>query len=169
MIAKSTDLLNKAEKALRTADHMIYITYPLIKENKLLKSILEQIKNITEDIATAVLYYEWSFKRISQPDQISIVSSEHNKNIELFQKCSKRYDITDQEIKQLKELLNMLIKYKKSTIEFTRKDKLVLMSNNSRTESISLEQLKTHLNFLKIILNKTKSKINAPIWQAGNN
>jgi hypothetical protein len=41
------------------------------------------------------------------------------------------------------------------------------MLNGSRTESISLEQLKGYLNSLKVVLQKTKNRINAPIQGSG--
>lgn len=170
--ATSPKLLDKAGKALRTADHMIYITYPLIKENKLLKSILEQIYGIADNIVNAILQHEWIFKRISQPNQPSQLDSNipslvsNSRNFELFQKCTERYSITAQETEQLKELLDLMVKHRTSSIEFTRKEKLVFMSNHARTESIGLDKIKSHLNLLKAILRKAKAKINVPVWQA---
>ena len=158
------EILNKAEKTIRISDHMIYITYPLIRENKLLKSILKQIYGTAEEVIDAVLQHEWTFKRIAQPGRgITLANSQ---NFELFQKCTARYSITLQETEKLKELLKLMVKHKESSIEFTRKDKLVFMSNNARTESIGLEDLKNYLTVLKSILRKAKAKIDVPIWQA---
>jgi len=35
-----------AEKSLRTVDHMVYVTFPLIKDKRLLLKIIQELKNI---------------------------------------------------------------------------------------------------------------------------
>ncbi len=40
---KFQEHLSKADSLIKTADHLVYITFPLIKENRLLKKILEDI------------------------------------------------------------------------------------------------------------------------------
>lgn len=164
MVSESIQLINSADKALRIADHMIYITYPLIKENKLLKSVLEQIYGIADNIIKAVLHYEWTFKRIGQPATGLFTSN--SRNFELLEKCTERYNITSQEIEQLKALIDLRAKHNASSIEFTRKDKLVFISNSARAESIGLEELKKYLILLKSILRKSKAKINLSVWQS---
>lgn len=162
MIPQSLQLLERAEKALRTADHMIYITYPLIKDNRLLKNVLEQLYEITDNVVYAVLHYEAAYKRIS-PFTISPLTA-RSQNWLLFSKCSSRFSITSQELEKIKELLEVVLKHKESSIEFTRKDRLVFM-NNTRAESVGLEQMKSYLNALKITTRKTKEKIAEPVWQ----
>ena len=148
-------LLDKAEHSLRTVDHIIYITYPLIKENRLLKKVIEQLYEIANNIIEAVLEYESMYKRIQMPKQ---------DHFETFKnKCSAKFNINSEEIGILKELFEIMKKHQESSFEFSRKEKLVIMLNNSRTESIGIEQLKKYLNILKIMLKKTQEKINKPI------
>ena len=151
------DILDKTEKSLRTSDHMIYITYPLIKENRLLKKIIEDLYEIANNIMNAILQYEHTYKRINLDMN---KNQDHEYNFNLFKnKCADRFNITSQEIQELEELFKLMMKHKESSFEFSRKNKLVIMSDNLRTESINLERLKKHLNILKIILKKTKNKI----------
>jgi hypothetical protein len=164
MIAQATELLNKAEKSLRTADHLVYITYPLIKENRLLKSVLDQLYTITEAIIKAALYYEHACKRIQTPPSMTGLSGGE---VETFKKCALAFMITSPEVQRIDELLELVSKHQASSTEFVRKDRLVFMLNGSRTESISLEQLKGYLNSLKVVLQKTKNRINAPIQGSG--
>lgn len=160
MIAQSTELLTKAEKSLRTADHLIYITYPLIKENRLLKSVLDQLYTITEAIIKSVLHYEYAYRRIQTPPDLNSLSSAE---FEIFKKTAASFLISGQEIQTIQALLELVARHQASSTDFVRRDKLVFMLNNSRTESIGLEQLKGYLNTLKIVLQKAKNKINAPI------
>ncbi|UZE93857.1 MAG: hypothetical protein IB618_03790 [Candidatus Pacearchaeota archaeon] len=154
-MADINELLDKTEHSLRTVDHMIYITYPLIKENLLLKKVIEQLYNIANNIIEATLQYEYMYKRIR---------SYQERKFDIFrERCASRFNISTEEIEILKELFGIMEKHKESSFEFTRKDRLVIMSNNLRTESIGLEQLKKYLNMLKVILKKIKAIINKPL------
>lgn len=154
-VKEPKEILDKAEHSLRIVDHMIYITYPLIKENILLKKVIEQLYDVANNIIESILHYEFMYKRIRlSQDQTQ------SQNFELFSiKCANNFEITKQEIETIEELFQLMEKHKESSFEFTRKNKLVIMSNNLKTKSINLEQLKRYLNILKIILKKTKSKI----------
>jgi len=155
-IKEPKGLLDKAEHSLRTVDHIIYITYPLIKENRLLKKAIEQLYDIANNIIESALRYENMYKRIQMPKQEDYFETFRNK-------CSAKFNINKDEIETLKEMFRIMEKHKESSFEFSRKEKLVIMSNNLRTESIGIEQLKKYLNILKIILKKTQAKINKPI------
>jgi len=164
MIAQSTELLARAEKSLRTADHIIYITYPLIKENGLLKSVLEQLYNITDSIVKAALHYEHAYRRIQTPPGAVLSAAE----FETFKRSAPSFLISGQETGQLQALLELIARHQASSTEFVRKDKLVFVLNGSRTESIGLDQLKGYLNILKSVLQKAKNRINAPIIAKAN-
>lgn len=146
------ELLAKAEHSLRTADHMVYITYPLIKENLLLKKILEELYKGANSTVQAILNYESLYKRIALQDSKTNLLS-------FKEKCAPRFNITIPELQLLFELFAIAEKYHSSSMDFIRKDKLVIMSDSLRTESVNLEQLKKYLGTLKIILLKAKKKI----------
>lgn len=146
---KYNEFLLNSEKNIRTADHIVYITYPLIKENKLLKKIVEEMYEGTRLLIEAILEYEKLYKRIESSDT----------KWNLFRKHSQRFGINSQEIEIIRLIMELMEKHKTSSLEFIRKDKLVLMSNNLHTESIDIEKMKRYLNTLKAILQKTKLKI----------
>jgi len=160
MIPESLQLLEKAEKALRTADHMIYITYPLIKDNRILKNVLDQFHNVAESIAYSILNYEFRYRRIG-PITLTKLDT-YGQNWSTFIKCSPRFSISPEETAKIKEMLEIILKHQASTVEFARKDRLVFISNNAHAESISFDQMKSYLNNLKIVLRKAKDKICAP-------
>lgn len=146
------ELLDKAERSLRTADHMVYITYPLIKENKLLKKILEDLCESANLTVQAILNYESAYKRVSLQDTKT--------NLMLFKEhCAARFNIEPSELQILFELFSLAEKYKASSMDFIRKDKLVIMSDSLRTESVGLEQLKKYLNLIKVLILKARTKI----------
>jgi hypothetical protein len=145
---KFQEHLEKADSSLKTADHLVYITFPLIKENRLLKKILEGLGNSAYDVFMAILEYEYLYKRIR-------LYGTNKENFETFKRCAQRYNLTEEEVEVMNKIFCLVEKYKESSFEFIRKNKLVMMSENLKTESINLEQLKRHLNSMKSILAKT--------------
>ncbi|HDI02984.1 MAG TPA: hypothetical protein ENF67_00355 [Candidatus Pacearchaeota archaeon] len=153
MIESVKKLLEEAEKKIRLSDHMTYITYPLVKDVRLLKNILEQLYNVAEKIIMAVLSYEYTYKRIGKP------RFKAESDFVTFKECSKRFNINEEELEKIKALLELMEKHKKSSLEFTRKDRLVFMLGNARTGSVNLEEMKSYLYALKNVLKKVKEKI----------
>lgn len=146
------ELFNKAEHSLRTADHMVYITYPLIKENLLLKKILEELHLSATSIVQAILNYESNYKRISLQDA-------KTNWLSFKEQCAPRFNIAPSELQTLFELFSLTEKFHASSMDFIRKEKLVIMSDSLRTESVGLEQLKKYLGMVKVLLLKAKTKI----------
>mgnify|MGYP000038165423 CR=1 FL=1 len=121
--------LAKIEKSLRIADHMVYITYPLIKDPHLLRNILEQLYSIADEFMRTVLEHEMKYKRINLKNLEELSPLEISS---LFLKSISRFKIDEERAKKLKELLELWIKHKKSSVEFTRRERLFFMLN-SRT------------------------------------
>jgi len=147
---KYLEYFEKSEALLKAADHMIYITFPLIKENRLLKKIIENIGEGALNIIMSVLEHEQLYKRAD-------ISQDLKVNIEVFKRCSRRFNITAEETETILKVLEISEKHRESPFEFIRKDKLVMMSDNLKTESIDLEQLKRYMNIIKSIMFKVKA------------
>ena len=141
--------LQEAEKNLRSADHMIYVTLPLIKENKLIGNILEQIHKAIILLISAVLNYEIKFKNIEP-------SKSPKKNLENFKEVSEKYSITDSEIYSIEQLLFLMQKKKASTMEFVRKEKFVIMLENASYHPITIQHLKSYIMLAKSLLGKVR-------------
>ena len=82
---KFIDALIEAEKLWQGADHIAYITYPFVKNPKLLIRALEGLhKSLVLTIST-ILKFEYLHKRIE-------LSGDTKKNLEFFfKKCSVKY------------------------------------------------------------------------------
>jgi len=151
--------LQKANKILQTADHMTYVTYPLIKDKRLLFKILEQLNESTINIINAILEYEYLYKRIQ-------LSGDKKINLEIFkQRCAERYGISPEQAEKIEQLLKLYQKHKESPFEFAKKEKIIIMSDNLHTETITIEKLKDHLINTKEILSKANSIISKRIHQ----
>ncbi len=147
---KHLENLQKAVHDMRIADHMIYVTYPIIKDKRLLLKTLDQIYSSITLTINAILQYDYINKRVT-------LSKNAQENFDTFvTKCANRYNLTQEEIADIKELLYLTESHRKSPLEFSRKDRIVIMSENLKTAIIDSEKLKKHLNLAKNLINKAK-------------
>ncbi|MBL7147954.1 MAG: hypothetical protein ISS82_03960 [Nanoarchaeota archaeon] len=145
-------LLKEANILLQRADHMLYITYPLIKDNKLIISILENLSNSLIKTMEAVLYYERMYKRIDMfPDSFEV-------KFDIFkEKCARTYNFDREHVVLIEDLRKIVHERKKSKMEFIRKDKYVICTNNYATKVLTIDKLKEYLNISKIFIKKVNT------------
>ena len=67
--------LSEAEGKLRTLDHMAYVTFPLIKDKRLLLKIVQDTKEVIAKCITSVLQYEYLCKRVALHKDSWLVST----------------------------------------------------------------------------------------------
>ena len=147
---KFVENLIEAEKILQTADHMVYVTFPLIKDKRLLLRILQEIKRAVAICINSILQYEYLFKRIN-------LYKEPKANFRIFlEKCAPIYSITKEEIALILELFDFVEKHKESPFEFIKDGKVVILSNGLKPRILTLEKTKEFLLTAKNILKKTK-------------
>jgi len=145
--------LEKSEKIIQTADHLLYVTYPLVKDKRLLLKILTEIKKGIASCMNAVLQYEYLHGRVR-------LSSDPKLNFKKFlEKCCPRYNISETNVKKIIKLFDIIKKHKASPFEFVKEDKVIILSENLNSEIITLEKVKEFLDSSKIVLQKAKDII----------
>lgn len=145
--------LKEAERILKTADHMAYVSFPLIKDKNILIKILSQTKTVITNCINSILQYEYLYKRIK-------LYKDTKANLKTFEeKCSPRYKISKEEINLIKELFDINDRHKKSQMEFMRHEKIVIISENLETKSITIDKIKIFITLAKNILKKTRVNI----------
>ncbi len=150
---KFLEYLQESEKIVRTVDHMVYITFPLIKDKKLLIKIIMEIKKAVASCINSILQYEYIFKKIN-------LSKDSRFNFKTFiEKSAPEYKISPEEIKQILNLFEIVERHKQSNFEFMRNEKIIILSENMRQEYVNLERIKEFLSLSKSILKKTKERI----------
>ncbi len=144
--------LEKAKKGIQTADHLTYMTYNIVKEQRLLLKILEDLKISLINLINSALQYEYYYKRIR-------LWKEAKENFNTFKKICPWYNITKEEIDKLIEIIILFEKHKKSPFEFVKNNKVVIMSEDLKTETLTLEKVKEYLKISKGILIKIEHRI----------
>ena len=149
---KFQENIQQAIKNLQIADHMTYVTYPLVNEKRLLLKIFDEIYKSMINCINAILNYEYLYKRIR-------LYKENNDNLQTFMtKCAKNYGLTNEQIKKIKEIIELNKQHKQSAMEFVKRERIVILSDNLRTQTIDLQKIKEYLLLAKELLMKTNNK-----------
>ena len=153
MEEKYLQSLQKAIKTLQIADHMAYVTYPVVKDKRLLLKILENTYEAILHTINTILQHDYLWKKIN-------LYHDPKSNFRVFsEKCAPRFNITKQEISEILDILSLVEKHRRSPLEFARKDKVVIMTENLRTSVLGIEKVKTYLTLTKALIQKTNQGI----------
>ncbi len=151
---KFQENLNRATKHFQIADHMAYITFPLINERRLLLKIFDEIYKSIINCIEAILNYEYLYKRI-------VIYKDSKDNMQTFtHKLAKDYSLNHEQIKKIREILDLNKRHKQSAIEFVKKDKVVIMSDNLTHQIIDIHIIKQYLFLTRELIMKANSKMN---------
>jgi hypothetical protein len=134
----------QAVKSLQIADHMTYVTFPLVQDKRLLLKIFDEVcKSITNCLRT-IIYYE---NPITKP------------GIQTIHKYAQKYTLSNQQIKQVFQILELNKKHKQSAMEFVRDNRIIILSDNLKTQSLDLQIIKQYLLLAKELFMITKEKV----------
>lgn len=145
--------LEEAKKKLKTADFIFSQTLNLVKDKKLLISIIENLYKALENSINALLYYE-KYKKT-----INVIPASFETKIEVFKNLIIKYKIDNNILSDLKHLAQILNNYQKSAIEFEKNQKLVIMTDSKKIESFGIEDTKRFLTHSKKNIEKIENII----------
>ena len=148
-MAEFEGLLALSRQKIKQADHMLTVTYPLLKEPKLLLSSLDNIFLSVSLAMNAVLQFERSRKKIpvfgdSFANQLSIFAT----------RVAPEHSISKNYVKFISHLKEFVDHHKKSSVEFKRNDAYVMADDDYDMKSLSAEVLKEQLAFAKMFISE---------------
>lgn len=134
-------LVKEANSAFNTADHLTYVTYPLLKEVKLSITVIENLYIAVTKAMDAIIYYDRMYKRINP------IQENFEAKLGVFRNsCARRYNIDERYINLIKNLRNLVSSHKESPMEFVRKDKFVICSDSyTNIKTIDINKLKDYV------------------------
>ncbi|MCF7861991.1 hypothetical protein K9M79_07155 [Candidatus Woesearchaeota archaeon] len=134
----------KAKKTIMVADHMLSVTFPLVKDPKMLVAILENIFIALSSSVASVLYLHRKYKMI--PPFHDTFESKYNSFVTYIKPT---YKIDLEYVRLIQDIKDILIERKSSPMEFSRKDSFVICSDKYHMRRISTGQIKNFLNMTK--------------------
>jgi phage regulator Rha-like protein len=152
---KYEELRDIAGKKIQIADHMLTMTYPMVKDPKLLLAVMENIFLALTNSVGSLLHYERIYKRVP-PFQDTFVSK-----FNVFkQKCAKRLNIDNETILMIHEIKEIILQHKKSPVEFTRNNSFIICSEDYRMKTITLEKMKNYILKSRLFVQNINNIIN---------
>jgi hypothetical protein len=140
--------LEKAKHHFKVADHMLYVTFSLLKEKRLIIKILTEIYKSVNYLIKAILQHEYAFKRVP-------LYKDPKLNLKVFkEKIALRY-INNEELNILIKILEIEKKHEKAPLEFVKKDKFVIFLGENY-ETLTIDKLKQYILPLKKLINQFK-------------
>jgi len=134
-------LMKKALTDFKTADHMIYVTYPLVNDPRIIVNIIDKLFNALINTITAILSYEYLYKRISR------VPESLNEKLDLFKRIiDRRYNFDKGILGLIDDLIKLREFRNKSPMEFVRRENLIICSSGYNTRSINHRKIKEYVN-----------------------
>jgi len=145
--------LEQAVKALQIADHMTYVTFPLVSEQRLLLKIFDEIHKSILNCINAILNYEYLYKRIQ-------IYANNGENLRTFtNKCAKAYNLNNEQTKKILEIIELNKKHKQSAMEFVKRDKIVILSDTLKTQTLDIYKIKQYLLLAKELLMQVNARM----------
>lgn len=143
----------KAQKHVKIADHMLTQTYPLVRDPKLLLSVLESLYAGLQEAVAAILLYEKYHKRINT------IAKDFDIQYNMLKlEVANRHNIPNDLIRFVQEVKKSVQAHKNSPVEFSRKDAFVICSPEYKTQVLSVEHSKEAVQKAKQFI-KTMNRI----------
>ncbi len=137
---KLKQLMAEANTLIDRADHLTYVTYPVVNETKLLYTVVESLSRGVRTGMDAVLYYDRLYKRISARQ------GGFHHELELFaDHCMPRYAIDRKHVLLIKDLHSFVEARKRSPVEFVKRDRFVICTPSYKMRVLNLQKVKGFL------------------------
>ena len=144
------ELWEKANRLFKAADHIAYVTYPLVQDNKLIITVTENLSEALVKAMEAVLFYDRYYKRIAPfPENF-------DSRFQIFRnKLVQRYNFDRNHLTIILNLRQLVRERKQAPMEFIRQDKYVIANQDySKMKVITMEKLKSYINEGKHFMTK---------------
>src|SRR3989344_1838480 len=147
-------LAKEATRAFKIADHLIYVTFPLLNDQRLFATVAEKLKEALDKGMRAVLEFDYLYKRIQ------FVPAEFQTRVSLFQQYApKKYGFGSMSFTTMQEVEEIVSRRRESPIEFIRRDRLVIASADYRLKTVNLDKMKNLVQNTKTFISKVNEII----------
>lgn len=134
----------KAIRHLKAADHMLHVTYPLIQDTKLLLGVLDNIFLCLTNTMAAFLWHDYLFKRVP------LFHENFESKFMMFRtRCVPHYKIDRGIVHMIQEIKDIIILHRQSPVEFRKKDRFIICSEDYAITAVTVNQIKDYLKKTK--------------------
>ena len=147
------DQLTKARKELELADHIIYITYPIVKDKSLFLSAVTHLTNSAVSAIDLFLNREKDFKKILMlPPSTKLRAKFFAENYNCVYNSSTDF---------WRDLMDMIefTESKPEKVEFEKQERICVLNENYKILRFDMEKIKKNIVSVKDLISKISSNI----------
>jgi len=146
--------LEIARKSIKSAEHMVTMTYDVINDPKLFITLAQRLFSANISIMRAILFFERYQRKIPAFDEELAVM------LELFKiRTTRRYSFSTDYPKLIEELQSIVDGYKKSPVAFKRKENFVICDDRYNLNILTKDKSKLYLERTKKFLSDVEQMI----------
>ncbi|MBI5392565.1 hypothetical protein HZA96_01730 [Candidatus Woesearchaeota archaeon] len=146
--------LETARKSIKSAEHMVTMTYDVINDPKLFVTLAQRMYSAAVSIMRAILFFERYQRKIPAFDEDVLAM------LELFKiRTTRRYSLSMDYAKLIEELRAIVDGYKKSPVAFKRKENYVICDDKYNLNVLTKEKSKLYLDRTKKFLSDAEQMI----------
>ncbi len=145
----------KAYQQYDTAFHLLTVTFPLVKDQKLLLGIVHNLFSSVEAAMTAILQYERDLRLVSGFNEVDF-QSKFNTFRDKSVRRNKISGSTASLIQELKEIVDL---HHKSPMVFQRGARVVICDKRYELKSLTMRDIAQYLNQTKGFLDQMEQII----------
>ncbi len=150
----SEDYLRDSQRELGIADHMAYVTMPLLTDKNLFISMVDHLYKSVLYSIMGFLKNEMDYKRLFA------IPKEQRDIVDFFlRKYSHQIGIGSETLDMVRRMVNIGITANKSFTQFNRSDKLVVLSQNYNVLEVDKEAVKKYLSLQKKFILKVRENL----------
>ena len=150
----SEDYLRDAHKEIEIADHMAYVTLPMLTDKNLFISMVEHLYKSVFYSIMCFLRNEIYYKRL-----FAMPQSEKEIVDFFLRKYTHQIGIDNETLDMIRRMTNIGIASGKSFTQFKRSDKIVLLSPSYNVVEIDRDSVKKYLSLQKKFIVKIKENL----------
>jgi len=146
------DLLKEAKQEISLADHISYMTLPMVRDKKVFHNLLN---HIDKGVFFGIRAY---LAKLNETKELRIVPrSEELIRRLFFESYSEKLMLSIEEIRQLKEINKLVQAHTHSQMDLKRGEEYIMILGNFKTVTVNENSVKKYLNsakcFIKILEN----------------
>ena len=134
MVDSSKDFMDKAQRSLKVAGHMIEKTYPMVNDPKLILAVAGDIYSAVLSSMTAIVLKEGE-----------VVTADFQSRFDSFRKLAPDHGFTSDDNVLIEKLDRIITAHRESPVVFPRKDQFVICGDKYDCMKISIDEMKNYL------------------------
>lgn len=150
---KHKELIAKARREIDLADHLVYVTLPLVDDIKFILAITDHVFNASSLAMESALEQKKYYKKLEA------FPRSYNAMVELWKNHIMGEQFDRKHLDFLKRMYEIKHAVSTSSMRFRRQDKYILTNDVYDLKVLDLDQVKKYLSIAKDFLDKSEKLI----------